>query len=357
MRTFRICLLLAQACIGIPSFSQKNTEELVSASSVAVQPAGGHGILKKLPIRDLMIIDSRFDTTKIGYLKKGGSYKKISTGAPLRQTMQTFLAQQYSTLYDNASPYTLVLVVKNFWLQETSEAELLHRKIERSSENTATFSSCTATCEVYLANGSTYIPLFKRDSSYMESGGLKQNAESLLAKPFDDCLDKFASLDLSKIASAKRTLTWAEIEAFNQKRFQYPHFTATVKEKGIYKTFADFLQNNITKQDFVVEYGQHTDEVFTTSNGKPEALTDFWGICDGETFYMKVGYNIFELARQANTYDLWGSKFSIHKYSRYNPSSPGSVQQALLGSSLFNKNRIVTNAKPLQLNMETGTVY
>lgn len=343
--------------MALAATGQKNASELIAAGAVVVQPSGTNGVLKKLPFKSLVVVDRRFDTSKAGYIKKGGSYKKLVTEQPFSQAMQAYLQQQYRTAFDSASPYTLVLVLKHLWLQEMSSAEQEHHKIRISSDANTLFSSNTSACEAYAVTGDTFIPLFKRDSTFTQKSSLKHCAGTLLVKPFEEGLLSVAGITVSKLNGAKRKLMRADVEAYNNQRLQQPRFATHVVEKGIYKTFQDFLANRLTKAEFTIEYGPHTDEVFVTEGGGPVLLTDFWGVCDGTKTYIRIGYSIFELVRQNNTYDIWGSKLSVHKYYRYSPSNPTSVGDALLGSSLLNKNKVVTEKKPLQLNMETGAVY
>jgi hypothetical protein len=200
-----------------------------------------------------------------------------------------------------------------------------------------------------------FVPLFRRDSSYTDSSSLRLCAGALLLRPFGDCLKKAATLNTLKINQASKKLTWTDVETYNNQRLQYPRFTNDVVEKGIYKTFQDFLQNRVTKQEFTIQSSLYSDEVFVKENGKKVALIDFWGFCDGSKQYMRVGYNIFELARQNNAYDIWGNTIALRKFQRVFVPVPGLI--GLIGTAALSKDKTIIEKKPLQLNMETGEVY
>ena len=353
-RTITLLFLLF-AITGTTGFAQKNVTELIHAGAAVIQPEARHGELKKLPFRSIRIIDSRFDTSKFGYVKRG-SYKKLTTGTALPQALETFLQTTYKLLFDATAPHEAVIVIKHLWLQETSSAEQDGRKMERSSQATQPFSSCTAVLELYLATGDAYRPLFRSDTVFKEKNLLRRCAGRLLTDPFAYCLAKAEGMDLSKIVAGKRSLMWSDIAAFNARRMQRPAATAGPSEKGIYKTFADFLQHRIAREDFKVTFGAHTDEVFVTTGGRDVLLTEYWGVCDGAKTYMRIGYGLFELAKQNNTYELWGSKLSIHKLVRAD-RAPVSSAGGMLTYALLYRNRMETEAKPLQLNMDTGSVY
>ena len=77
MRKTYVALLLAQAFAWTFCFAQNNVSELIGSDSYKVEPFADNGVLKKLPFNKVVLIDSRFDTSKIGYTKKAGSYKKM----------------------------------------------------------------------------------------------------------------------------------------------------------------------------------------------------------------------------------------------------------------------------------------
>lgn len=145
------------------------------------------------------------------------------------------------------------------------------------------------------------------------------------------------------------------MEQFNNRRLQFPRFANDLMERGIYRTFADFLNNKPTKHEFTMEFGERSDEVFIMENGKPVVLTDFWGVCDGQKLFLKIGLNLFEMARQQNTYEIWGNKLPVQRYYHHTPSTADGLPGAVVAIA-FNK-KIEKLNKPLQLNMETGNLY
>jgi hypothetical protein len=51
---------------------QSSSANLVAADAVVIIPTGTDGLLKKLPFRNLVVLDRRFDTLKLRYIKKAG---------------------------------------------------------------------------------------------------------------------------------------------------------------------------------------------------------------------------------------------------------------------------------------------
>lgn len=348
-------LFVLSLLFALAAGAQKAFENPNSLKTFVVQLSDTPAPPTHLPFRNIILVDSRFDTSKAGYVKTGRSYKKVATEKPFAGTLQTFLNRKYQLPADTSLP-ALLIVIKKFWLQESSLAEQKAYKMAKASSTTSEFASCATGFDVYMVAEENYIPVFKWDTVCTENSPLKKCVNRLITQPFEYCIAKIGRMDFSKIQLAKRKLAWSDIEQYNDQRFAFPRFKTETFEKGIYKTFQDFLQNKPAKQEFVIQYGAQTDEVFVTEAGTPVLLTEFWGVCNGGKNYVKIGFNIRELIKQNNTYDLWGSKFTIDKSFR-NPAHSNTPATAIIGSALFNNNAVESNHKPLQLNMETGTVY
>jgi hypothetical protein len=355
MKKMLICFLLGQFVLNLLIYGQRIYNNPDSLKSFIVQPSEKPALPTTLPFQHIILVDSRLDTSKIGYVRTGHTFKKLKTETAFAPALQTALSKKYQNYFSTS--LALVIVVKKFWLQDASLAEQKNFKMSKATEASIEYANCNAAFDVYVQSGEDFIPLFKCDTTFNEKQLLRKYADELIMRPFDAIIAKIAKMNFSKILQARIKLAWTDIELYNNQRLRFPRFTPVVAEKGIYKTFQDFLQNKPDHADFSIEYGRKTDEVFITENGKPVLLTAFWGLCDGEKNYIKIGFNLFELLKQHNTYDLWGSKLTIDKSARYTPSSGDTPTLALIGSVLINSNKVENNYKPLQLDMETGKVY
>jgi hypothetical protein len=301
------------------------------------------------------ITDCRFDTSKFGYIDRG-RFKKMITPESFSVSMERWLVQQYRHALEPGAPYSIEIFIKNFWIQGTTADELENYKVSaQPGSRVYEFLTCMATFEIYLKNGEAYVPVLRLDSLYRVAFVSKQLVETLLAKPFEDAMTAVSGIEKAKVAGAKKIMTAEELEQFNNRRLQFPRFANDPLERGIYRTFADFLNNKPTKREFTMEFGERSDEVFIMENGKSVVLTDFWGVCDGQKNYLKIGFNLFEMARQHNTYEIWGNKLPVQNYYRHTPSTADGIPGAVVAIA-FNK-KIEKLNKPLQLNMETGKLY
>lgn len=345
-----LILPLSVAIISLQAVGQpiKGTPALLKAKKIKLPP--GHSSGMRLPFRSIQVSDRRFDTSKIGYYKVGDGFRKMITENGLQADMQFYLNSRHANKLQPSASYDLLIVIKHLWLQETKNAEEFEQKIivKRTFANSE-FCQAVSGFELYAVNESTYIPLLRVDSVFQWNGVLQRLKLDFLTLPFENCLTKLAATDFPKKINQGRKLTLAEIETHYNQRFQHPKYNSQTLEKGVYLTFGDFLNNKPANKDFTVEFGKLTDELYVLENGRQTVLEKFWGFCDGEKDYIKIGYNLFVLYKEVNAYDVWGSKTAIQHFRR-----PGQTT----GPAYTPTSKKVTIVlHPMQLNMETGQVY
>jgi hypothetical protein len=341
-------LVLSHFLIYAVKGQQNNDVEIITPADLNIQ--------HKLNYSSIEIKDSRFDTTKIGYVKSGNKYKKIATQESLSLTLQNHLNTQLAKQLDISSSQNLLVVIKKLWLQQTNADELDDRKISRTFTSVQTgFAMCTLVFDVYLRKGSIYIPLLKIDTSLFSSKSLHKDAGYLVGFAMENCINQIASIDPGKFKNRK-TLSMSDIEQYNNKRLAYPRYKNDTPIRGIFPTFKDFLNNKPVDKNFMIQSGKITDELYVEQNGEAVLLENFWGFCDGEKNYLHIGFNFFEITRQSDTYELWGSK-SITEKSRQNNGIRSLFSGVGVETSPAITKKTKLDYKPLQLDMETGRVY
>lgn len=307
---------------------------------------------KKLAFNHISIIDSRFDTTKVGYVRKGNSYKKLVLATDFSSAFENQLNNYLKSNFDSSKNATLLIVIKNLWLNEII------------LKNEMPISQCIYKLELYLKTDTSYFPLIRIDSMYASHGVLKEDKSDLLTAPFEKTLTQLESISFEKLLSGRK-LSRTNIEQYNNSRFNKPIFTAAL-QKGIYHSFKDFLENRLDSRPFEAEFGKLTDQLYLAEKGEKKLLTDFWAFCDGQKLYINGGFNFFELTRENNTFEFWGNSeliqyFSANPQLRAANNSAWSIVHGL-GQYAFEKgiNKLMApkNIKrPFQLNMENGDIY
>jgi hypothetical protein len=299
---------------------------------------------EKLPFKNIIVADFRYDSSKIGYVENGPKgYSKIE----LQTNWSDIVNNYFKANLDPNSDKTLFVVIKSFWMQKGITEELTSKKVIQKEfmAKKEVAGSCKSVIDVYLADSFLY-PLFKIEETFLNFYKFKQNKlDEWLYLPFDSIAKRIISADMNSLLSKKKKLSFEEVNSFYKKRFDIPILKSPLPKKGIFITFEDFCNNKILNTDYRLQRGQLTDELYTVQNGREELLTNFWGITDGETLLVKIGFNIYAAVRQQNTFETFGGKY-ISNY--HNNPQPG---------DLIRINTMTVDRKILHLNMETGIFY
>jgi hypothetical protein len=304
---------------------------------------------KKLAFARIDIIDSRYDTTKIGYAPKGSSLKKLTLAPFFSAGIQNSLNTSLQSSFDLSKNASLVIVVKNFWLKNA----FIKKQTEYGSQ-------CAAKLELYLKTDSAYFPLIRIDTVFTHDEPLKNSGSELVMLPFEQSLVRLEKINLEKPLSSTK-LTWKNIEEFNEKRFRKPIYSASL-QKGIYLTFKDFLENRADKRPFEINFGKLTDQLYLIQNDDKKVFTEFWAVCDGNKLYINSGLNFYELVRTDKGFEFWGDE----EVDRHSPqatlrSENTSPQSIATGMANYGTDKLLNSKKnslrPFQINMENGSVY
>lgn len=313
----------------------------------------------KLPFNSIEIKDFRFDSTKLGYIKRGG-IKKIVVKNGVANGLTSFMNAYFKKNLDSSSGKTLVIVLRHLWLQEGSGDLDTDEKVVRQAPpgffSDAGYGINFSDFEVYCKENNKYRALFKLNDEFVGAKYKAGKLDDLLFLSFDSLFAKIYETNIDVALSVRKEYTYEFISENYIKRFNLPILQDKTLNKGVYLTFKDFKNNKPTYTDYTVNTGKLTDALYVGD----KLLTEFWGYCDGQNLFVKLGYNFFQLRRQNNTFDLYGAKHitnynGVSNGSAY-PNNPNTgVNQQMNYST--NTNKYVLRRKPLQVDMEEGDVY
>jgi hypothetical protein len=285
------------------------------------------------------VVDRRFDTSKLGYAKPSAFVTSvITTRKPFAETMTEAIAKATKNKLSRDTGKQLLIVIRHFWLNGQS-IDAVHK------------SSCTVSLDVYLKNNEQFSPLFKIDTVLSSNKALLRADNDFLAESFQVCFEKVKGIPLEQTIARRRKFSEQEINAFYEEQFRNVHAKGDSLVKGVFLTFKDFLQNRPAYTEFRVANEDLSDDLYVIQNGKETLLSKFWGYCDGKRNYLKLGYSLFPLYRQNNTYDLYGANEVDHR------GVPDSRDHNVISHAIktYQEDRLIL--KGMQLNMETGKVY
>jgi hypothetical protein len=354
---YLLFILLALALI---SRAQSASNQLEKIRTVSLQ-------LKEirfdqpLPFSSIQVVDSRPDTTKLGYGLKRCYYKVVVEGSTTDH-IQHLLTRSIGRNFDPTAGQSLLVVIRHLWAKDLSSLEMDERNLDVNAKTPVLeYSECTAKLEVYAQRKNGYVPLFRVDSVFSLQRYIHKEGDVLLSAPFAWCLQKLTRLNYTKIAASAQRLTWEQIREHNARPLRHPIFSDTSRQQGIYLCYLDFLNNRVVKKEFVVESGGYSDELYVVENGSRHLLTDFWGFCDGSKLFIRQKRSFHELVRRGNTFEFIDDFHFVRGSgtSRVTGSNPTEIMTSLGLQALSSAAGSIKNVelKPCQLNPETGKPY
>lgn len=347
-------LILPILCFGQNNYPKDNPKRLIlrrnTLETDVIAPSN-----IKLPFSNIKIIDSRFDTSKIGFTftaKFFHNRKKAFDALTYKGGIQTAIQDYYNTYYEKAfekNQFELVIVLKKFW-----HSLLPLKKIKSGDVSKLDFeeTSFHVKVEYYLHKNQQYLPLKRVDTV------LAINTNSLIK--MNDFSDDYTSDVVTKtilkllienydfspgVYAFDKTVkkNWTEIETYNKSRFAINILKDSTIKEGAYKSFGEFKNNspsllNIKEKRMRLKLFKNT-EYIVDNNDNP--LENYWGYFIEE----KLVYNKY---LDCKMYKVENSFFFFIKsiwYTTDNSTPSFNIRQ---------KNELWI---PVQLDMETGNIY
>jgi len=301
---------------------------------------------EKIPFKNILVKDYRFDSTKLGFIHSFGGYKKIKFSSTSSNSFTNHLNKYFENNFDNTSGNNLLIVLKNYWFEQPDRTLEEDPKLEDVNPGNVIFALCHTDMEVFCGKEDIYKALIKIKYRFSLPVNKQKELADNIFLPFDSLVKKNSSLDIETVLSGKKEFTISDISNNYIKRFDLPLLKNNADTKGVYITFWDFIQNKPSHTDFKIKKAKLSDELYIRVNNSDELLTEFWGFFDGKNYYIRMGYNFFRLVRQNNTFDLYGGTTIKTDYINLNTQqNPAPLRSRELSLT------------PLQINMETGKIY
>lgn len=351
----KIKIILFILLISLSASSQKTVSEITETKDSFLDLSNLVSSQKdKIPFASIRILDSRFDSSKVGYVIRKINHEKLKLKGGTASALSTFLNTYYEKILDTASGRELLIVIKKLWLQYGSTNQMLRfGDLDRKSKNNYFDYNtiCLADMDVFAGSANTYQALTRITHHFvLDETGSINDAHTLLL-PFDSLVRKIQSMNTEASISSRRQISLNEIMTTYNKRFEIPVLLQPEFKKGIFLTFEDFKNNTPAHPDFTAQPGKLSFDIFILENGERKILTEYWGFCDGSDFYIKPGLLPFKITRQGNTFDLLGSLRGDVNAGTY---QLGTGYTPRLN---FAKSKSYIPITPLQVDMQTGKVY
>jgi hypothetical protein len=309
--------------------------------------------LFRIPFERIIVIDKRFDTSKIGYVRTAFEYREAVLNKSFSTSLEHYLNNRFESAHNSRN---LVVFIKSLWLQEVRLGEITK---ETELDEKKNISQCIVKADIYSFSDNIYQALVRIDTLFENARPLKNISEEFISSAIDNIIVQVQTLNTEESLLRKTKIQKENVFNYYEQRFNSLRIKNDTLQKGIYLTFADFINNRPSLIDFTVSQENEADFLYIQEKGEQKLFTDFWGFCDGKTHFIKVGYNFFKLIKDGKTYSLWGCLEPIHKRKQY--AGMENVAADILTGRTPNTSRQVSKLKnvlrPMQIDMDTGEPY
>lgn len=350
-----LCLLIFPYC-----FCQNNKDGIelpeIKTNAIALGiPEHTSSTVK--PIKSLLVIDARFDTTSLGlYQTIPGKYFSAVAATNTVDEITGFL-KNYLEIEKkrNNGSRTIIMVIRKLWLTNELQQEL---PIEnRNNIKGRPDGGVIAKFEFYCSKGNGYTPLYRFDTIYTGLKSIRYDAEENLRDVLIMSVKPLMETDLNELSSARKEMSLHEIDLYSKQQFDIPVIQTNTYKKGVYQTFDEFKMNHPSITTYSIEDDKLTKTIFFKDDQGEHPIRDVWGYCDGNHLYIKSGDNYFELVKKQHTFISIASR----PLKRRRDFKAGNVLLfgSVMGTVGKGNKKVSYNLyiKPYELDMDTGELY
>ncbi len=300
MKYFFVTVIISYTCSSASAqfiFTPKKPVETLRESIDKYE-----GILLKdsIPFSAVRIIDSRYDTTGIGFYIDGFLALKDSS-QPLG--LQHTIDKYYNNLYTRGKD-TLLIQIEKLSIQD---------KIIEDTNFILT--NGHALCREYIGSNNLYryvgsVDTFMCEKYSYEHYNTHKNGKHFNFEFWDYyllrlCEAMIIGTDVNKNIITGSADKYYSVETIKEQGLQKrdkPILTTDSLKPGFYTNFSEFVNNNPTflyindtALHKLLEL-MHYRVGKTISNEMPD--TTYWGYCDGKNLFVRYGYNFFGFERK-----------------------------------------------------------
>jgi hypothetical protein len=316
----------------------------------------------KLPFETIKIIDSRFDTSKLGFRISRGFliFEKILLKPDIETGIEKFFNEYYQ---HNFTPNgnVLLISIKKLWINNMPNRQ---GEQERNVLSNLSHQDIYAKFEYYFGSVNAYVPLKRIDTIFQITPDKKvedydpkdENKLPFLCFALEKMAENFNYGQYIKDFEKKKKMSVEDIEKYNATIKNIPILNEPTK-KGVFLTFNEF-KNNLPS---VISFSKRKipkKKIYEIIDEKDNVIFDYFAYYDGE-----------KLAIAKNLSSLFDTR-RLNNPFRRNISQDNYGMYKINGSFQFFENyfqyKAPTNSNiptyilvrvPRQIDLETGEIY
>jgi hypothetical protein len=366
--TNKMLLLLFLLFYAAFAFAQKDNPDSLPAKvyELTVKTIPPNGL--KLPFESINVIDSRSDTSKLGFIMSG---RRLITGismfqkVTLKPGIATGIEQFYNEYYkDNFSKNakTLLISIRKLWIDNMPDRHGKFQKndIERSSQQ-----NIYAKFEYYSGSENEYTPLKRIDTVFQLTTYIKvedYDASNEKKLPFlcfalEKMIENINYEQFIKNIANEKKMIIEDIKKYNDNSKNIAILNETIK-KGVFKTFDEFKNN----QPSIINFSKRkipNKKIYEIIDEENSVIVNYFAYYDGEKFAKSKSLSSLSANRTSQ------DNFGIYRIGNSFQFFENLVLNTDFSVNISYKNTIVPlkvpvnnlNAVPRQIDLETGEVY
>jgi hypothetical protein len=281
---FKRLFLFITVCCGCIAAKAQKTENISLQSK--------HVTIHSSVFSNVEVVDSRLDTTNLGFIEKGGLNRMVflKTSQPLKDE----LASAVNNLINGANKQdgTLLIHVRQFRLSQF---------FGKGGENGVFILSAV----FYLKNAAVYRKLLTVNTNVVVKSAWDVTAKLLDTVPevLGAYVQQAAGFDVAKTDSTtQRTArNWEDLD--EQEKNTIPVYNVDMPQPGLYATFEEFKNNRPSRQVMIVQEDEHDKPLVyeikeNGKKGKEIKFKNFYAVCDGKKLFISGQYALYPLSKR-----------------------------------------------------------
>lgn len=199
------------------------------------------------------------------------------------------------------------------------------------------------------------------DTVFSRLGWMGNASDKLIKKTLVTALDVCDSF----VASSANLLFSAKLLSDSlENQFNYPIIKTNEPQKGIYRNYDEFLNNNPIEGDFEVKSDKK--ETYLVSTTIDTGVTNkAWGYSDGKDIFKHLNEGYYKMNRVQNTFELAGPRVITKIYTEEQKFLNIAIDSFFWGLTgglmtlIFyqSEEKLMRELVPYQLNIKKGTFY
>ncbi len=314
-----------------------------------------------IPVSTLKIIDARLDIDKVTFMpvnteiqKKGFSIMGMQIAPTLSGWLKDAFADNYFETDSNNSR-SLVIAIKKFWFSNSANQVY-------TFSNPALLTNLHYEFDIYTFQSAGYYPQ-KNIKGILTTYHKNGNAYTVLTDSLLTILKKeIAGLNYSIREKETNWVSPVDFNDYYKERISKKNNNEKIV-KGVYETFADFLEKKVSSDsvDMIKRYNNNgmfdafACQINAFKSGVHVPVNQSWGYFDGKSLFVNAGNGFFIKLNHSNN----GYEFTYLQGLQKEPIKRYVLAGLKIGDSdyLVLKDYTKAYALTFQLDMDTGKLY